>query len=202
MTKILGIDPGNTTAYALLEGDKVTAIGTVSMLPATGKKGKKTSPALRLHTYMNQIMRIFAAYRPDKISIEEPYIKHRESAKSMDMKLAILLVVAEAVGIKEVSLFNPNAVKITMGGHGNAEKEHLARACKTRISNPELLDNLIQDKRFDETDAVAIAILGALEHTPEIQVYFEELAGKRAKAKELRKKEREAKKLALMGVTK
>ena len=105
--RIMGIDPGNKTAIVGLTDNKVDSINTVRLLPATKKK-EKIPLSFRLKDYLDQIMLVIAKYQPDRVVIEEPYIPHRTAAKSMDMKLALIMVACEIVGVAEVKLINPS----------------------------------------------------------------------------------------------
>jgi len=157
--RIVGVDPGNTTAIACLEDNKLLGTLLVKLPPSTVKK-VKTPLYKRIHSYYQDFIAMLRMYEPELVCLEEPYIPHRTAAKSMDMKLAIIQLACAEAEVTEVKLLNPSVIKKKISGHGKTDKQDIAAMVQASLDNPNAVDELIEGKRWDETDAISIAIAG------------------------------------------
>ena len=150
--KYIGIDPGNKSAVALMEDNHIVGVHSINVSPAKHK-------AHKLRSYFNFIFTLFCTFRPEIIYYEEPYIPRVQAAKSINKKLGIIELAGEIVKIATHPL-NPSTVKKVVTGNGRAEKDELADKLLTIVDNPDVIQDLIDNNKWDETDAVAIAICG------------------------------------------
>lgn len=163
--RYLGVDPGNTTAIACLEGYTLLSTTVVKMGPAsiTRKKEKIKVPMFRrLRDYYDTIEALIFKLSPEIVVLEEPFMspKFPQAGKSMNMKLALIQLACSNTGVKEVRMMNPSVVKKVLSGDGKMDKAILANLVQGMIDNPEAMDILIKEQRYDETDAVAICLAG------------------------------------------
>ncbi len=148
--KILGIDPGtNILGYAIIDGEKqnikIVTSGILDLRRINGTFQK-------LNAIYTKITELLDSYPVEQAAIESPF--YGKNVQSM-LKLgraqgvAIAAVMQKGVPIYE---YAPRKVKIAVTGNGNASKEQVARMIET------ILGISLQDKKFDETDALAIAV--------------------------------------------
>ena len=165
---ITGIDPGAHSGVAILEiintsvKESITVLNTypVSLMPASRKSGK-IAGGRRLQDYIDQLLSIFIDHQPDKIYCEEPFIKFRNASKSMNRLLAAVDIAAHMYRHDTVvGLINPSVVKKTVSGNGKIDKEPLAKVVMKMVTNPNMVQSLIDNKSFDVTDSIAIALAG------------------------------------------
>jgi len=148
--KILGIDPGtNILGYAIIDGKnqniKIVVSGILDL--------RRTNDNFRkLNAIFTKISELLDSYTIDQAAIESPF--YGKNVQSM-LKLgraqgvAIAAVMQKGVPIYE---YAPRKVKIAVTGNGNASKEQVARMIET------ILGVSLEGRKFDETDALAIAI--------------------------------------------
>lgn len=150
--RYLGIDPGAYTAIAVMDDKTVTNILHVDL--------NKVKENKILH-YYNYLTELFNEWKPEVVYCEEPFMppKFPQAGKSMNKKLAIIEVICQMDGVP-YKFVNPSVVKKTLTGNGGCEKEPLARKVMELVDNPGIVQDLITDECFDETDAIAIAIAG------------------------------------------
>ena len=152
---VFGIDPGsNATGYAAVS----RVSGRYSLYDAGVIRTKASDPVatrlLIIHRGLRDVLRIA---KPDAVAIEAIF-RHRSSESALRLGQArgvALLAAAEA----EVPIFeyNPMTVKKTIGGHGRADKEQLARLVNRLLG---LTDPLAADA----SDAAAIAMTHLTTH--------------------------------------
>lgn len=146
----LGIDPGSYTAIATLEDSKVVSMDVINL----GKYKVN-----KVNVYYDWLKVVVDKYAPSVVYCEEPFIKFLSAAKSMNKQLAIIELVCQQAKIP-YKFINPSVVKKTLTGSGKAEKDVLAGVVSTLVDNPEVVAKLIEDEKFDETDAIAISLAG------------------------------------------
>jgi Holliday junction resolvasome RuvABC endonuclease subunit len=159
MKYIIGIDPGNSaTAIAVLKPVNMLfePVGTYKI------EGCSFIDHPFNRTIMADTLRIIVDRFPDNVVyIENPILKG--AANNYMMKL--IGVIETRVNIhKRIS---PSTVKRVIGGHGASEKDVVAAGVMTKIVGPSkvTIKKLIENQRFDETDAIAIAMCGHLNST-------------------------------------
>jgi crossover junction endodeoxyribonuclease RuvC len=147
---ILGIDPGTVVmGYAV-----ISAKGQqYKLLSAGAVKFKNDVPHFnRLNEIFDAVTTIIQTYKPEEISIEEPFFG--KNVQSM-LKLGRAQGVAIAAGLQHslpVSGYSPRSVKQSITGKGSASKEQVAQMLQQIFGFEELPAHL------DATDALAVAL--------------------------------------------
>lgn len=153
--RIMGIDPGAYTGIAVLNNNVILHTTAINMT-----KIKGTGARLRHASYT--LVDILRLWSPDIVYCEEPFIKFRNASKAMNKLLGIFECACEEYGCK-IIFINPSVVKKIITGDGKADKLCLANALIERVKPKETILELIGQSKFDETDAIAIAISGYTE---------------------------------------
>ncbi len=148
--KILGIDPGtNILGYAIIEADiKQTQLIDSGVLDLQ----RERQVFERLNLIFNFIDQLLDKFSIQEAAIESPF--YGKNVQSM-LKLGRAQGVAiAAIMHRNIPVFEyaPRKVKIAITGNGNASKEQVARMLST------VLGVDLSEKKFDETDAIAIAL--------------------------------------------
>ena len=148
----LGIDPGAHSAVAIMSDNKIVDVISIntSKIKGTGAK---------LSHYADQLGILIRYHKPGMIYCEEPYIKFRNASKSMNKLLGCIELTAHEFNVL-VSFINPSVVKKTITGNGRCDKDILAKALLDIVDNPIVVQQLIDNKMWDETDSIAIALSG------------------------------------------
>lgn len=165
MTNILcGIDPGSSsspTALALLseaEDKTISIIGTRAIYSC----GFISRPANR-RIMARTLFEILKEYPTAKITIENPMLQ----GHARELLYALMAIIENYIKIdKKVA---PCSVKKFMG-HGTLEKEQMAQNLLNLSfdrKGKNYIKTLIEQKRFDETDAICIALFKSNEPEPE-----------------------------------
>jgi crossover junction endodeoxyribonuclease RuvC len=148
--RILGIDPGtNILGYAIIEENSGT--------PELVHSGildlrKEKDDYKKLQIIYQKVIELINTYTPNQCAIESPF--YGKNAQSM-IKLgraqgvAIAAIISSGIEVRE---YAPRKVKIAVTGNGNASKEQVARMIQS------ILKTEIKGHKFDETDAIAIAL--------------------------------------------
>ncbi|MFH1036739.1 MAG: crossover junction endodeoxyribonuclease RuvC [Patescibacteria group bacterium] len=158
---ILGIDPGTaSTGYGVIKtkkGCKSTDISQLgNSLECLGYGLIKTTPDLstgnRLKKLSNELSRMIAKYRPEILVIESIYFfKNLKTAIPVSQASGVVFLMAAKKNIPIYSL-TPLQVKMTIAGHGWAEKEKVQEKMKKLLRLKEI------PKPDDAADALAIAL--------------------------------------------
>lgn len=155
--RILGIDPGTLfTGYGIIEFDKneITHIQSgVINIPAT------RDFASRLKKIYDELNSIIKTYKPDEFALETAfYGKNVQSALKIGYARGVSLLAAahNELPIKE---YSPREIKKSVVGNGASSKEQVQFMIKK-------LMNINKKKiKFDETDALAVAVCHAFKLT-------------------------------------
>ena len=146
---VFGIDPGSTaTGFAAVRREK----GRFSLIEAGVIRTRSKDPIPhRLHTIHQGLVDALVRIEPDCVAIESIF-QHRssESALRLGQARGVALLAAAQAGL-EVSPYNPSTVKKSVGCHGRAGKQELARIVARLLS-------LETPLAADASDAAAIAI--------------------------------------------
>lgn len=155
---ILGIDPGTVlTGYGIIasKNHNLTPLhyGAIA-LPS------KEPIAARLQIIYDTILDLTKQYHPEAIAIETAfYGKNVQSALKLGYARGVAILAAMHAG-SELFEYSPREVKKAVVGNGAASKEQVQFMVAT------LLQIQSGFKRFDESDALGIAICHALRAFP------------------------------------
>jgi crossover junction endodeoxyribonuclease RuvC len=149
--RIMGIDPGtNVLGFAIIVADKqkieVIDLGVVTF------KHVGSEHTLKLRYIFEQVQDLIRQHQPAELAIEAPFFG--KNVQSM-LKLGRAQGVAIAAGMVnglETTEYMPKKVKSAITGNGNASKEQVAGMLEN------LLHRTFQEKYFDATDALAVAV--------------------------------------------
>lgn len=148
--RVLGVDPGLTRC----------GIGVVSGPPSAPEllakelvRTPKEDPLeVRLDALHRAVAGAIERYRPHVIAVERVlFSSNVRSAMATGQAAGVTLLAAAQSGL-EVTNYSPNDVKLTVAGHGGADKAEVARmvAVQLRLSSP--------PTPADVADALAIAL--------------------------------------------
>ena len=156
----IGIDPGAHSAIAILkygegsDNPKILGVESIDLSKIKGTGNK-------LFTYHNRLLTLLSQYKPTVVYCEEPYIKFMQAAKSMNKLLGIIeYTVFDFDPAIKIAFINPSVVKKAVTGSGRADKDVLADSLMGKVTNNRIISTLIADKKWDETDSIAIALAG------------------------------------------
>lgn len=155
--RIIGIDPGTiTTGFGIIEYDrneiKHIHSGIIS-IPAT----KDFAP--RLQKIYDELNLIIKKYKPDEFALETAfYGKNVQSALKIGYARGVSLLAAAHNGLP-IKEYSPREIKKAVTGNGASSKEQVQYMIKKLMS--------INRKKikFDETDALAVAVCHAFKIT-------------------------------------
>lgn len=154
---ILGIDPGtNIMGYGLIQ-HKDNKIEVVDF--GIVKLRRNSNMYIRLGLIYENVIDLIEKLCPDEMGIESPF--YAKNVQSM-LKLGRAQGVAIAAAISRqipVYEYSPRTIKQTITGNGNATKEAVARVLELNLK----ID--INQKIFDATDALAVAICHVMNQT-------------------------------------
>lgn len=147
--RVLGIDPGSTvTAYGVV--DKT---GGRLSLAAAGfiRTNAKQPMAERLGLIHAGLVTALAETNPDAVAIESIF-KHKsaESAIRLGHARGVALLAVAQAGFDPAE-YNPMTIKRTVGAHGRADKDAIAKMVKMLLGE-------LPKGPSDVADALAIAI--------------------------------------------
>jgi crossover junction endodeoxyribonuclease RuvC len=152
---VFGIDPGSTvTGYAVVS----RAAGRYALHEAGTIRTAAGDPiGDRLAKIFRDLQDAIARTRPDAVAIEAIF-RHRSSESALKLGQArgvALLVAAQA--LLPVAEYYPNVVKLSVAGHGGADKAQVGRMVSRLLGTRETLPS-------DASDACAIAITHVVRH--------------------------------------
>jgi crossover junction endodeoxyribonuclease RuvC len=158
---ILGIDPGTaSTGYGVIRAKTSCQDTEVSQTKDAFECLTygviKTSPDLstgdRLKKLSNDLSNIIKEYRPEIMAIESLYFfKNFKTAIPVSQASGVIFLTAAKKKIPAYSL-TPPQVKMTIAGHGRAEKKEVQEKIKKLLKLKEI------PKPDDAADALAIAL--------------------------------------------
>lgn len=155
MSRVLGLDPGSLRlGYGLIE-----ASGSRLSHRAHGVLVAPRNRELpeRLSILFDQLEELLDRERPDAVALEKVFAaRNVHSALTLGQARGVILLALARRGLA-LAEYAPAEVKLSVAGHGRAEKSQLA-AMVAR-----LLRVRLEDAGLDATDALAIAICHAQE---------------------------------------
>lgn len=149
---VLGIDPGfSYTGYsiALQEGQRIRLIdyGYLS-LPTT-----KSLPE-RIGIFYAYFIQKIQTHAITHIAIETPFLgKNAQTFLKLGYLRGIIYLMAQQYALS-ITEFSPREVKQSVTGFGGAQKDQVARVIMG------LFPGLMQQKKTDVTDAIAVTLCG------------------------------------------
>lgn len=154
--KILGIDPGiERLGWGVLIKNEGKFERINSGVKKTLKTQKQSERLFEIQCFLDELIQ---AEKPDAISVEKLFFtKNVKTALSISEARGVILSMAQKHGLP-ISEFTPLQVKMAVCGYGKATKEDVAKMLKLSMVLPQ--KNILDD----ETDALAIALTGALHH--------------------------------------
>ena len=151
--RILGIDPGSfATGYGVVEEKS----GKIRHLECGAIRPARRYPFLRrLSEIHDALAEIVLRLAPDEVAVENPfYHRNVKSMLQLGQARAAALLPAVRAGLP-VFEYAPREIKLAVAGHGNAEKEQVARMVSL------LLGRAAVPASPDATDALAAAVCHA-----------------------------------------
>jgi crossover junction endodeoxyribonuclease RuvC len=158
---ILGIDPGTaSTGFGLVRTNSKKLITNTSQIRGGFecldygiiKTEPEFSTGDRLKKLSNELSGMIKKYRPDIMAIESLYFfKNLKTAIPVSQASGVVLLTAAKKKIPIYSL-TPMQMKMTIAGHGRAEKEQVQEKIKNILGLTEI------PKPDDAADALGIAI--------------------------------------------
>lgn len=151
---ILGIDPGiERLGWGLIKKNGNNPERISSGVKKTLKTQTNAQRLFEIQCFLDELIK---TEKPDAISVEKVFFaKNAKTALSISETRGVILSTAQKHGLKIVE-FTPLQIKMAICGYGKASKTDVAHMLKLSIILPtkKLLD--------DETDALAIALCGAV----------------------------------------
>ncbi len=147
--KVLGLDPGSRrTGFGIVErlGNRYRCVAAGCVTPPP----RQDLPR-RLAAISSQVAALLSEHRPDCVAVEEAF--YHESVRSTlvlgHVRGALLLVAAQA-GL-DIAEYTPREVKLSVAGHGGADKRQVEFMVRRLLTIPAAL-------KTDAADALATAL--------------------------------------------
>ncbi len=147
---ILGVDPGTQIAgYGII----AVKAGVMSMLQyGVVELNKYTTYQLKLQKLYETILRLIDEHHPDEMAIEDPFFgKNVQVMLKLGRAQGVVMAAALSRNIPIVE-YAPRRIKQSVTGNGNATKDQVSQMVG------HLLNEKLDPKFFDATDALAIAV--------------------------------------------
>jgi len=147
--RVFGIDPGSTvTGFGVVESSRGRLLLISSGCVRTSAAEPMGQRLARIHQALYDAI---GAATVDAVAIEAIFRhKSSESALRLGQARGVALLAAAQHGFEAVA-YNPMTVKSTVGAHGGADKDGVARMVRMLIGE-------VVPGPADVTDAIAIAI--------------------------------------------
>jgi crossover junction endodeoxyribonuclease RuvC len=155
--RILGVDPGSRrTGYGCIDviGNQIRLVahGTLKLSNVSGKS--EIPLEKRLLLLHEKLTAVIGELKPSVLAIERVFFaKNALSALKLGQARGVAILSGAIHGL-EIAEYSPNEIKMAVVGHGQADKEQVARMVKLLTGCKEFATN-------DDSDAVAIAICHA-----------------------------------------
>jgi crossover junction endodeoxyribonuclease RuvC len=155
--RILGIDPGSRlTGYGCIDViDRKLIHLEDGTLTLSGTSGKQDVPLEeRLLLIYDGLSKVIERLKPDVMVIERVFFaKNAVSALKLGQARGAAILTGKMHGL-EIVEYSPSEVKRAVVGHGQADKDQVARMVKTQIGEREF-------ETSDASDGLALAICHA-----------------------------------------
>ena len=150
---ILGVDPGtNYTGFGII---KLKSNSHIRIKNGIIKLPSDKSLPFKLEIIYDELVKIIKKFKPDEFAIETAfYGKNVQSAMKIGYARGVSLLAAIHNKVP-TSEYSPREIKKSVVGNGAASKQQVSFMIKS------LLDIKNEKMRFDESDALAIALCHA-----------------------------------------
>jgi len=149
--RVIGVDPGNVvTGFGVIEGSvsRPAHIAAGTIRPPAALRGGE-----RLQTIHQRLLGIIDQYAPSAMSLERSFVAANvQSAFRLGEARAMAMLAAAARGLALFE-YTPNEVKLTVAGHGHADKAQVKFMVRRALGVAE--EVALAD---DASDALAIAL--------------------------------------------
>jgi crossover junction endodeoxyribonuclease RuvC len=147
--RVLGVDPGNAvTGFGIVDRGAALACVTAGTIRAGALRG----PA-RLAAIYEKLIAVIDAHAPDVISLERSFVAiNIQSAFKLGEARAMVMLAAAHRGL-DLFEYTPNDVKLSIAGHGHADKRQVKEMVQRTIG-----PSVPADLAEDATDALAISL--------------------------------------------
>jgi len=151
--RILGIDPGSfATGYGIVD-EKAGRIREIEC--GAIRPGRRHPFLSRISEIYDTLTEIVQRLSPQEVAVENPFY-HRNVRSMLQLgqarAAALLPVIRAGLPVFE---YSPREVKLAVAGHGNAEKQQVARMVSL------LLSRSASPASLDAADSLAVAICHA-----------------------------------------
>jgi crossover junction endodeoxyribonuclease RuvC len=150
--RTIGIDPGNAvTGFGVIEGAGAnpTHVAAGTIRPGAGARGGGE----RLLALHQRLLEVIDQYRPAAMSLERSFVAANvQSAFRLGEARAAAMMAAAARGLALFE-YTPNEVKLTVAGHGHADKAQVKFMVRRTLGMGDHI--ALAD---DASDALAIAL--------------------------------------------
>lgn len=145
----LGIDPGTAIlGWGVVSGEQEPAIVDVGVIQ-TSSPEPMPERLLKLH---DGLLQVIENHRPDVMAVEQLFFaRNVTNALAVGQARGVALLAAARFGIP-VFEYKPSEVKLTVAGHGNADKQQMQVMVQLVLG----LDDV--PRPDDAADALAVAI--------------------------------------------
>ncbi len=124
---------------------RVETLGVLNLKKLDDQQGKLKEIFLNTQELIEQ-------YKPGIMAIEAPFFgKNVQSMLKLGRAQGVVIAAAILMGL-EIHEYSPKKIKLSITGNGNAAKEQVAAMLR------QILKIHIQQKHFDSTDALAVAV--------------------------------------------
>ncbi len=147
---ILGVDPGTQIAgYGIIS----VRAGVMKMIEyGVVKLTSYATYQLKLQKLYDTILRLIDEHHPDEMAIEDPFFgKNVQAMLKLGRAQGVVMAAALSRNIPIVE-YAPRRIKQSVTGNGNASKDQVSQMVG------HLLNEDLDPKYFDATDALAIAV--------------------------------------------
>jgi len=120
MGRVIGIDPGMMTGWAVLDGDNLSS----------GVWDLKADGAAPLWTLGRRLHNSLVLYKPELVCYEEP-VARGMAARSLNRQLGVIIYICEQNLVPHYPV-NPGTLKKHATGSGRADKLDMAEAAALR----------------------------------------------------------------------
>ena len=147
--KTLGVDPGTAIlGYGIVDGKDDPSVVTVGVIQT---HAREPMPGRLLQLYQG-VVTVIEEHSPDVVAVEQLFFaRNVTNALAVGQARGVLLLAAAQHGLP-VYEYKPAEVKLTVAGHGNADKLQMQTMVQMILG----LDDV--PRPDDAADALAVAI--------------------------------------------
>jgi crossover junction endodeoxyribonuclease RuvC len=148
--RVLGVDPGLTRCgLGVVDGPVGSPTAVVADVVRTDPRAPVEQRLAAIHEAVGSLLR---RVRPTIVACERVlFSANARTAMGVGQAAGVALLAAAQLGLPVVS-YSPNDVKLTVAGHGGAEKEAVARMVTAQLRLARI------PAPVDVTDALAVAL--------------------------------------------